>query len=491
MDLAPVLGFWAFVLLALIGDGRGLVYLLFASLPFGSFAVVPPAITGGLTFSPATMVSLIFSARVLLTPQSLGVVREAAYDFRRLGLLMLFWCTAVVVTLFAPRLFAGRVEVIEMRATLLVLRSVALQPTTQNITQLCYLTVSVGTTLAFASALSRPGWWKTILQAMLLGGVVTIVTGLMDMAPPLSAVLAPFRTATYALLTDVEVMGVKRLVGLMPEASAYGALCVGFVAPLHFLGPLIQDSWLRERVRPVVVLGLVAMAALSTSSAAFVALAVFTAIAVLEWGWRLLNAQTGRTADLARLGREAWFGLIVGCAGVLALIVNPDIARPGLEMLDQMVFQKTASSSFAERSMWTAVSWHALWQTYGVGVGLGGTRASNAFVAIASNTGVLGATFFYGFVLWHLLRPLPRALGPARSAATGARWALAPGFTVGLLVGTSANFGVMGALYFAILAMAVPALARSAARGRQLTDLRAYRQGGSRDSGGSGTWVAS
>ena len=126
-----------------------------------------------------------------------------------------------------------------MRSTILLLGSVPLQPTTQNLSQLAYMTISIITVFAFACVLKRPGWWTAILQGLLLGGVVAIVTGLLDMAgqaSPIGAALAPFRTASYALLTDVEILGAKRVVGLMPEASAYGGLCISLIAALHFLG---------------------------------------------------------------------------------------------------------------------------------------------------------------------------------------------------------------------------------------------------------------
>ena len=68
MEFLPIAAFWALTLLALLGDGKSLVYLLFSALSFGSFAVIPPGLTGGLTFTPAPMVSLILAARILLTP---------------------------------------------------------------------------------------------------------------------------------------------------------------------------------------------------------------------------------------------------------------------------------------------------------------------------------------------------------------------------------------------------------------------------------------
>ena len=456
MEFVPVTAFWALVVAALRGDGRGLVYLLFSALSFGSFAVIPPNLTGGLTFTPAPMVALILSARLLLTPTGLQFVYQTAFDLRRLLLLTLFWIVAALVTLFAPRLFAGQVEVIEMRSTILLLGSVHLKPTTQNLSQLAYLTISIVTVFAFACALRRPGWWIAILQGLMLGGAVAIITGLMDMAgqaSPLGAALAPFRTASYALLTDVEVLGAKRVVGLMPEASAYGGLCITFLSALHFLGRLIPNAVLRDTVRPLLVLGLIAMAALSTSSASYVAMGAFAGVAGLEWAWRLVTASS-KSTDLKRLWREGVFVFTAAMALAVAVFSDPHIINPALKMVDQMVFQKTTTSSFHERSMWTAVSWRALWETYGFGVGMGGTRASNSFVAVASNTGVIGATFFYGFLAWLFVRPLPTAVGVAHQMMVAARWAFLPGFTVGLLAGTSANFSYVPALYFAILATA-------------------------------------
>ena len=45
--------------------------------------------------------------------------------------------------------------------------------------------------------------------------------------------------------------------------------------------------------------------------------------------------------------------------------------------------------------MWNHVSWNALLSTYGLGVGLGGTRTSNFAVSLVSSVGLLGATFYF------------------------------------------------------------------------------------------------
>src|SRR3546814_12830103 len=56
-------------------------------------------------------------------------------SYRKLGLLSLFMLAAIVVTLFAPRLFVGTVEVIGLNT---IAREM-LRPTGTNISQLIYL----------------------------------------------------------------------------------------------------------------------------------------------------------------------------------------------------------------------------------------------------------------------------------------------------------------------------------------------------------------
>lgn len=450
MTVAPILLFWLLAALALRGDGKGLLYLLFGALPLGSFAVLPPSITGGLTFTPAPVAALLLSARVLMSRDGLIFLQQNAGNTRRLGLLTLFWITAALVTVFAPRMFMGVAQVIEMRTT--IPRAVPLQPTTQNLSQFAYLTISVLTVFAFAHILKYPSWHRATLRALLLGGCVAVMTGLLDLLASragLSGILSPLRTATYALLIDVEVLGVKRVVGLMPEASAYGALCVSLAASLHFLGRLSPDAILRDRVRPVAVGLLVLMTALSTSSSAYLGLIAFAAIVILEWGWRLMRSSPATNSRL--LAVDGVVGLAGGLILVTILIVRPETLAPAVEMFDRMVLQKTSSASFAGRSMWNEVSMQALWDTHGVGVGVGGTRASSQIVSILTNTGVLGFALFVLFLLTSYLRNVRSLEAWGRECVRSGRWALFPSLVTASLVGTSVDFGLLNALLLAAM----------------------------------------
>ena len=75
---------------------------------------------------------------------------------------------------------------------------------------MCYLTISFATTLAFATIGSSSALRKTYVWASFYGGWVIVFTGLVDFVLyniGLSDLLAPFRTASYSLLTDVEAEG--------------------------------------------------------------------------------------------------------------------------------------------------------------------------------------------------------------------------------------------------------------------------------------------
>lgn len=101
--------------------------------------------------------------------------------------------------------------------------------------------------------------------------------------------------------------------------------------------------------------------------------------------------------------------------------------------------------------MWTRTAWEALGSSWGLGIGVGSARSSNFWVALASNTGYLGAFLFAAFLLCCYLRRRP--LGDRTGAAllTAGRWGLLPTFLIGILIGTSPDFGPITAMTLGIM----------------------------------------
>lgn len=452
MDIIPLVLFWGLALLSFSRGPAALIYLLFASMPFGAFAVISPALTAGLTLTPSPMLALLFMVRIFTTVGGLNFLASLIMKPQRLSLLLAFWVMAGAATIFLPSLFYRQTNIIPLRAIAGGGPSL-LEPTPQNISQLAYLSISVFLVFAFTYHFRDRKARQSALRALLVGATVTIATGILDYSSqsvPIAFFLEPFRTATYALLTDAELMGAKRVVGLMPEASAFGNLCIAFLSAVYFFRTaLFSDSAGKAALVPVVIVALASMVWLSTSSAAIAGLIVFAAVVMAEWLWRRLASSRSLHTHKG-LAVEFWTMASLCVALSLMTLVDPASWDPLFEKFDTIILSKGNSSSFEERSMWNAVSISSLLDTYGLGVGLGGTRASNAIVALVSNVGIIGALLYYGFVASVFLSQAPRLDGRDHAIAHGARWSYIAPFATAVLVGTTADFGLFNAWLYGL-----------------------------------------
>lgn len=452
MTMLPLVGFWILVLWGMGGSGcRRLVTLHLALLPFGSLAVLPAGMSWGLTLTPAPMLGLMLFLRCAVSRGGLAGMLRVALAPRGMLLLSAYAAVAVLATAFLPRLFAGT-TIMPYRGEVLV--PTPLAPSAQNLSQLAYLVISILAAIAYARVLARPGLRQHLLRALAVGGLVAVATGLLDLASsflPVGPLLAPFRTASYALHVSHSILGVKRVVGLMPEAAAYGLVCIGYLSLLYFLRRGLDDGWLRRRGVPLLMLALVGMVALSTSTAAYAGLAVLGTAAAAEWAWRAL-ALRGRNPGRRGLAPEAWAA--VGALVALAALFTglPHLLDRVAAILDATVLEKASSASFAERSAWTEVSWRAFLASRGLGLGVGSTRVSTSVVGVLASTGVLGAGLYYGFLLRTLTRRALPGDPEARLLLGGVRWAWIAPFACSLLTGVGADFGPFLAVLFGLAA---------------------------------------
>ena len=465
MEAIPIAIFWSIVAWTLLQRREhALMYLFFASMPFGSFAAIPTAVTGGLTLTPTPIVAMLLIARRFASPGGITQSLDAALRGSLLLALFLFWLAAAVTTAFMPRFLAGVVEIVPVRS-LDQADTALLGPTMQNISQGVYVSISVLAVFTFAHMLRTEAMQRHAMRALCLGAALTVATGLLDLASqylPIGAALELFRTASYSLLTDDEVLDSKRLVGLMPEASSFGTLALGFLGSLYFFRRAMPSGILRERMVPALMALMLPLIWLSTSSAAYLGLGLLAAAVVADWCWR---ASASGVPFRLRQGLAMELLLAICAAAVLALglLAAPQVLGSMLEVFDLMVLQKSGSGSYEERSMWTQVSLQSLAATYGLGVGLGSTRASNFAVALASNAGLPAAFFYLLFLLQNLmLRKVPRHDVEARALLSAIRWSCLPPLFTSLLIATTPDFGLFNAfLYgFAVAAVTRPAVLR-------------------------------
>ncbi|MDQ7747037.1 hypothetical protein [Hydrogenophaga pseudoflava] len=460
---ALVIGlFWVLAVRVLIGSTRTGLSIFFGSIPFGALAVVPTNLTGGLTLTPTPIIALLIGLRLLLNRDDRSALARIALSKSGTVYLTAFWLVACAATLLMPRIFEGEVTIFPVRSAEMIVEEL-LHPTTQNISQLAYLSVSVFGVFCFVRLTSRHFNVADLLGPIRVGAFITVATGALDYASNfvnLDALLDPFRTATYALLTTNEVFGNKRTVGLTPEASSYGAVCVFFLSLLYFLRLSVHKDPLGYAKNMALVLALVLMALLSTSSAAMVCVGVFMVLVLVDWLWGDVSVRKTPFTKTALL----WCCALSLVA--LFLSFQPRLLSELTDIFNHMVVYKKESQSYEERTLWTTVSLQALQDTHGLGVGVGGTRTSSFLAALFSNTGVLGGLLFMTFLLKALLGRWNYYRSPGLKAVQrGLFFAFIPPFVNLLLVGTSADFGL--ALAY-ILGLKLGLVAKYPARAAEL-----------------------
>ncbi|MEG9502538.1 MAG: hypothetical protein MIN69_11875 [Methylorubrum extorquens] len=443
----PAALLWVLIFAAAVSNGPGLLYLLMVCGAFGSLQMLPGS--GGANLLPQSACAAVFVCKVLVQRGNVMRGVEAALDPQRLALFSAFLVYALFGAVVLPRVFSGMIEVVPVSA--FRFGTDILKPGAGNITQSGYMMLSYATALAFTVIGQTETTRAHYRRALLCGAYAVIATGIIDLITfslNIGAVLEPFRTATYALLTDVEAEGAKRVVGLMPEASSYGSACVGLAAALLFTRPLYSPGN-EQRLVMVAIGALVLMTMLSTSSTAYVGLAVFGLIYGFDLLVRMLDAGNPRRD---RISLEVGLIVLAIFAIFATFVIKPTLFDPVVAMVDKMVFQKSSSASYVERSLWNRVGWHAFLDSGGLGVGLGSIRVSNWAISILGSTGLFGALLMFGFIAQQLVS-VPR--GASREAflfATVTKLALLPVLVMYQLSGTIPDIGIAASAALGMIA---------------------------------------
>ena len=431
----PVLIFWVLIFIGLFAPAQFMLYLFFAAETFGGLSLLPPSAAGNVPVG--TVCAAVLIAKSFVGRRRLSAFLNYAFDFRKLGLLTMFSLYMVVTAFLYPRLFAGSVKLYSLNAA----GNISfLAPSSANITQPIYMLISIGMVFVFAYCGQNYMFRNNFLYASLFGAALLLGSGIIDMIlgdAGREDLLLPFHNATYTLLDSVSIAGQKRVVGFMPEASSFGAACCSYLSFLAFNRQAYQGH-LRKFGVPIVAIGLLIMIYLSTSSSAYIGLSVLTFVLVIKSIFAMVSVKTFTAAHVQKLL------LIIGSA-VASLVVFTCLSHAFLMhlqlLLDEVLLDKTSSSSYVERNSWTQAGVAAFWATHGVGVGVGSVRTSNWFVNFAASTGFIGLFLFGLFALKMLLPSNAYSDKASQHFATGLKLALIPEFAVSELVGTTPDPG--------------------------------------------------
>ena len=367
-----------------------IVYLFLASTLLGAAGALTLDFLGGTNVQPAHLLLGFLTAKLLSDPR----MRRAALDGIEIGRpgfwLLLTTLYGSISAFLLPRFFAGETLVVPVRAEGF---NVLLGPSTSNITQPVYFVgdfVCFLMLYGFASAASN---WKTLIRAALIVVILNLVFVMLDLTTYWTGtgeLLSFIRNASYALLSDTEVQGFKRIVGSFTEASSFGYSSLGYFT-------FATTLWLFG-VSPALTFSLSALTFLalifSTSTTAYVGLAAVLVLLYLQTllRWFFRPRTTQMVAFL--LGMPFLFGLIAICVAL-----NDSASSYIWDLINNLILNKMTTSSGLERSTWNAQAIQNFLDTFGFGVGNGSARASSFPLAVIASLGFPGAILYGTFLL--------------------------------------------------------------------------------------------
>jgi len=394
---------WIGLLLSLIGAVlmvRSSVLAMFglvlaASLFGGSAAINLPAL-GGASITPAYFALGLLAVRLALADRA--ILSQLGPVFRENLALAGFCLYSAASALILPKIFEGSMNLVPMQPfnSTNLFATAPLAFSTQNITAAVYMIGALVAAVAAGLIASRQDNWKRILSMYVWLTWGHCALGLLALALTAAGqtqVIEFVRNASYAQLSH-EYEGFIRITGFFPEASSFA----GFGFPLLIL---MTEAWLRDlmpkRTGPA-ALAIAIILLISTSSTAYLCLAVYAAIMVLRF---ILLPTTIAPVKVLQIGSLAFVAAVL----VLLLVaLSPQVANEFGDMLTHMTVGKADSSSGQQRQFWAQQGLTAFQGSFGLGVGAGTFRSSNLFTAIIGSVGVVGLLFYVIYLL-NVLKP--------------------------------------------------------------------------------------
>lgn len=435
-------------IISIIAGLIGLFSGVKASLVLMSIAAVLQSaaalLVAGANIPPGHVVLGFLMLAVLTRRQvAKALVRELGPD--RPG----FWLALMVAygilsAFFVPRLLADQTIIIPLGQTIHAETGsgVPLAPVSTNITQTIYMIGNLVVFLLVAAVASTRDGLRAAVAALLAYSMATVFFAVVDLvtfSTGLQWTMEFIRNAQYALHVDTEIAGMKRIVGSFTEASAFARSALGV---LGFSGTM----WLcgrRSGLTGGLAVSSAVLVVLSTSS---------TGLAGAPVMMMILYATAVILVGQSHGSRIVVFAVITAplltIAVVLVAALNEDLWRPAFDYINLVVLDKAGSDSGVERSAWNAYAMRNVFETGGIGLGLGTVRTSSFLVALLVSVGVPGTLLYFVFAYQALLRHQ----GSFKSFEGSARLAACNG-CLGLLIGDLVvSPSVDQGLFFYILA---------------------------------------
>jgi hypothetical protein len=374
----------------------------------------------------------------------------------------------VLASLILPRLFAGTTDVFVLRSSDIGLSGqiskVPLGPVTANITQSIYFVGDLVGFLIFASFVRNPRGLTIVAKAVVFCACVNILFAALDLATYWTGtahLLSFMRNASYRMLDDIQIEGLKRIVGSFSEASSFAyatAALYAFVSTLWIEGVMVGICGIAAALSLVLI-------AFATSSTGYMVLAVLLPLQYLAV---LVKVLQGR-ASARLIILLVVLPLVAGLA-VCIVLLDPTAQATISRLADTLLFNKLATSSGIERNSWNAQAMIVFADTYGLGAGIGSVRASSFAVAVLANIGISGALAYFTFLACVLMPSAPIGSHQPRAIQTAAKVSCFTQLIASMAGASSIDLGLM---FFAIAAVASTPIIR--------VSPACYERDGSRD----------
>lgn len=347
---------------------RHMVLLLSATAPFMRTAAIT---VDGNGFPPFYLVASAAMALAVV-----GWMRGVRVGVRVARLLGAFWFVAVIVTALAPTIFSG-VLVLDPRAGIddAVAAPTPLTYSTSVLAQVVYLTIACGAVWFIAQRPFLPS--GVVTPAIAIGTLLSAARLLPGGPEVLDPIFRSYGSAAFAFQT--------RHFGIFFEPSYLAAFSVAAIAYCSYRVMVVKGA----RRLGVVIVGAAAILNLSLSGTGTAAAAtvILLGLAIVSYGHAFLF----RRMKIPPVAMLLPIGLIF-------VLVAPNPIR---DSIVETITGKVTTSSFSARSSANEFSLEVLYNTMGMGSGLGTNRPSSFAALVISTTGVLGFILLTVF-LWKI-----------------------------------------------------------------------------------------
>ncbi|MER9196949.1 hypothetical protein NKJ52_24285 [Mesorhizobium australicum] len=367
-----------------------LIIGLIVSQAFGATAVMTLTFLGGsspliYTMFAALLVTAVAARRRIWL--DLGLVFGSIRPVWILTSLMLY---AIIGSWLFPRFFAGQTAVFVQSKTRGIVIEDSLAPVSGNISQTGYFVLGGLAAIALCALLLHSDRIEQVRRGFFLWCGLHAGMGVFDFISKnvgAGDLLAPIRTANYAIISNATEAGFVRITGPFSEASSFASVSLACLAFCY--------SYWRKTKSPLAKW--VWHSALPVHSVDFID--------------RLRRADTamhpGCFVDAGSILRGKVEGeeilimalMVLGGTAILGIsLYRAEAFDPFVRLINSTIINKADSGSGHERTYWNVKSLQSFLDTSGLGVGFGSSRASSWPIAVLSQLGLFGSLMMGGLL---------------------------------------------------------------------------------------------